>query len=164
MFQLSHCNFYDRSLRRTNCTNKVCICGYWQRAIHYLHYVSTKCSIDLFWPFWYQFVCFIAVYLWDANGIRWSADTHPFWLHVQSIRSMLVSDHVRHVIVEFIEFIHLLFWFERRISIFPVGMLGVYGVLVSVMGFLNAYFNFFVITKVCWHFSALHHAECLRVM
>nr|CCA23774.1 transmembrane protein putative [Albugo laibachii Nc14] len=37
--------------------------------------------------------------------------------------------------------------FLIMISIFPVGMLGVYGVLVSVMGFLNAYFNFFVITK-----------------
>lgn len=35
-----------------------------------------------------------------------------------------------------------------RISIFPFGMVGVYGVLVSFSGFLNAYFNYYVITKV----------------
>ncbi|RLN82926.1 hypothetical protein BBJ28_00000876 [Nothophytophthora sp. Chile5] len=33
------------------------------------------------------------------------------------------------------------------ISIFPFGMVGVYGVLVSLAGFANAYFNYFVITK-----------------
>lgn len=33
------------------------------------------------------------------------------------------------------------------ISIFPLGMQGVYGVLVSALGFINAYFNYFVITK-----------------
>lgn len=27
-------------------------------------------------------------------------------------------------------------------------MVGVYGILVSLMGFANAYFNYFVITKV----------------
>lgn len=37
--------------------------------------------------------------------------------------------------------------FLCMISIFPIGMVGVYGVLVSLMGFANAYFNFFVITK-----------------
>lgn len=34
-----------------------------------------------------------------------------------------------------------------RISIFPFGMVGVYGVLVSLMGFANAYFNYYVIMK-----------------
>lgn len=34
-----------------------------------------------------------------------------------------------------------------RISIFPFGMVGVYGVLVSLMGFSNAYFNYYVIMK-----------------
>lgn len=34
-----------------------------------------------------------------------------------------------------------------RISIFPFGMCGIYGVLVFLAGFANAYFNYFVITK-----------------
>ena len=34
------------------------------------------------------------------------------------------------------------------ISVFPIGMVGIYGVLVSLCGFANAYFNYFVITKV----------------
>ncbi|KAJ0412798.1 hypothetical protein ATCC90586_002428 [Pythium insidiosum] len=37
--------------------------------------------------------------------------------------------------------------FLCMISIFPFGMVGVYGILVSLLGFANAYFNFFVITK-----------------
>ncbi|RLN48840.1 hypothetical protein BBJ28_00003129 [Nothophytophthora sp. Chile5] len=37
--------------------------------------------------------------------------------------------------------------FLSMISIFPFGMVGVYGVLVSLAGFANAYFNYFVITK-----------------
>ncbi|TDH66788.1 hypothetical protein CCR75_001608 [Bremia lactucae] len=37
--------------------------------------------------------------------------------------------------------------FLSMISIFPFGMCGVYGVLVSLAGFSNAYFNFFVIMK-----------------
>lgn len=37
--------------------------------------------------------------------------------------------------------------FLSMISIFPFGMVGVYGVLVSFSGFLNAYFNYYVITK-----------------
>nr|CCA26145.1 transmembrane protein putative [Albugo laibachii Nc14] len=36
--------------------------------------------------------------------------------------------------------------FLCMISIFPFGMVGVYGVLVSLLGFANAYFNFYVIT------------------
>ena len=35
----------------------------------------------------------------------------------------------------------------HRISIFPFGMCGIYGVLVSLAGFANAYFNYFVIVK-----------------
>jgi hypothetical protein len=37
--------------------------------------------------------------------------------------------------------------FLSMISIFPFGMVGVYGVLVSLMGFTNAYFNYYVIMK-----------------
>ncbi|TMW62928.1 hypothetical protein Poli38472_005546 [Pythium oligandrum] len=37
--------------------------------------------------------------------------------------------------------------FLCMISIFPFGMVGVYGVLVSLTGFANAYFNYYVITK-----------------
>ncbi|CAH0482680.1 unnamed protein product [Peronospora belbahrii] len=37
--------------------------------------------------------------------------------------------------------------FLSMISIFPFGMCGIYGVLVSLTGFVNAYFNYFVITK-----------------
>ncbi|CAI5737308.1 unnamed protein product [Hyaloperonospora brassicae] len=37
--------------------------------------------------------------------------------------------------------------FLIMISIFPIGMCGIYGVLVSLTGFANAYFNYFVITK-----------------
>lgn len=33
------------------------------------------------------------------------------------------------------------------ISVFPSGMLGKYGILVSLCGFTNAYFNYYVITK-----------------
>lgn len=43
---------------------------------------------------------------------------------------------------------HLSLPLASRISIFPFGMVGVYGVLVSFSGFLNAYFNYYVITKV----------------
>lgn len=46
-----------------------------------------------------------------------------------------------------------------RISIFPFGMVGVYGVLVSFSGFLNAYFNYYVITKVGFLFFGLD--QCL---
>lgn len=37
--------------------------------------------------------------------------------------------------------------FLSMISIFPFGMCGVYGILVSLAGFSNAYFNYFVIMK-----------------
>ncbi|UIZ29569.1 hypothetical protein KXD40_002996 [Peronospora effusa] len=37
--------------------------------------------------------------------------------------------------------------FLSMISIFPFGMCHIYGVLVSLAGFANAYFNYFVITK-----------------
>ncbi|CEG40744.1 uncharacterized protein PHALS_10928 [Plasmopara halstedii] len=37
--------------------------------------------------------------------------------------------------------------FLSMISIFPFGMCGIYGILVSLAGFSNAYFNYFVITK-----------------
>ncbi|DAZ94663.1 TPA: hypothetical protein N0F65_000943, partial [Lagenidium giganteum] len=33
------------------------------------------------------------------------------------------------------------------ISVFPLGLLGMYGVLVSIIGFANAYFNYYVIMK-----------------
>lgn len=45
--------------------------------------------------------------------------------------------------------IGLSFHVLNRISVFPIGMMGMYGVLVSMLGFANAYFNYFVITKVC---------------
>lgn len=51
--------------------------------------------------------------------------------------------------------------FLSMISIFPFGMVGVYGVLVSFAGFLNAYFNFFVITKVSEQATSAHcFARC----
>lgn len=37
--------------------------------------------------------------------------------------------------------------FLSMISIFPFGMCGIYGIIVSLAGFSNAYFNYFVITK-----------------
>ncbi|RLN44918.1 hypothetical protein BBJ29_001831 [Phytophthora kernoviae] len=37
--------------------------------------------------------------------------------------------------------------FLSMISIFPFGMCGIYGILVSLAGFSNAYFNYFVIMK-----------------
>ncbi|KAI9913539.1 hypothetical protein PsorP6_005563 [Peronosclerospora sorghi] len=37
--------------------------------------------------------------------------------------------------------------FLSMISIFPFGMCGIYGVIVSLGGFTNAYFNYFVIMK-----------------
>uniref|UniRef100_K3WUU8 Transmembrane protein n=1 Tax=Globisporangium ultimum (strain ATCC 200006 / CBS 805.95 / DAOM BR144) TaxID=431595 RepID=K3WUU8_GLOUD len=37
--------------------------------------------------------------------------------------------------------------FLSMISIFPFGMVGIYGVLVTLFGFSNAYFNYYVIMK-----------------